>query len=356
MHYTREVPTPTAYPGYAAGVDDVDDFSSAPQDVARMGQLLRDGGLVAFPTETVYGLGANALDATAVARIFAAKERPSFNPLIVHIADRAHIAHVATEFSPLAKQLADAFWPGPLSLVLPRAEAIPDIVTGGLETVGIRMPAHPLALALIRAAGVPLAAPSANRFTQVSPTTAEHVRAALGERVDAILDGGPTKVGIESTIVAVAGDRATLLRTGGISRNAIEQITGSLADAAPEAEGDTRRSPGRIERHYAPNTPLFALKRTGAGHQLEWPPAFAGSDASAVVVSTGPLVGDLPACATGIEMPDDAASYARLLYAALHRADACDAAFVLWEIPPTGSEWEAVHDRLRRAGLPTSKP
>src|SRR5271157_3306039 len=207
---------------------------AAPGEINRAAQLLRAGRLVAFPTETVYGLGANALDAEAVARIYAVKRRPSASPLIVHVESIAMAQSLVTNWPEIAYRLARRFWPGPLTLVLEKQldkqlnnqPVIPDIVTAGLPTVGLRMPAHPIALALIRAAGVPLAAPSANRFTELSPTTADHVRRSLGSEVDLILDGGPCQVGIESTVVSLAETKPILLRPGGIPRIVLEAIIG----------------------------------------------------------------------------------------------------------------------------------
>ncbi|MBI4873456.1 MAG: threonylcarbamoyl-AMP synthase, partial [Acidobacteria bacterium] len=196
--------------------------------IQRAAELIRAGRLVAFPTETVYGLGANALDAAAVEKIFAAKGRPSTSPLIVHVDSEEMARTLARQWPDAAHVLVRRFWPGPLTLVVPKRECVPDVVTAGLATVGLRAPSHPLALALIRAAGVPIAAPSANRFTGLSPTTAEHVRRGLGEAADLILDGGPTVVGIESTVLSLAGQRPLLLRPGMVSREAIEALIGPL--------------------------------------------------------------------------------------------------------------------------------
>ncbi|HEX4932965.1 MAG TPA: L-threonylcarbamoyladenylate synthase, partial [Gemmatimonadaceae bacterium] len=213
--------------------------------IAEGGERLRAGGLVAFPTETVYGLGANALSEAAVRRIYAAKGRPSYNPLIVHIADARALDTVARDIPPVARTLADAFWPGPLTLVLPKRPSIPDAVSAGLDTVGVRVPAHPVARALIARAGVPIAAPSANAFTRVSPTTAAHVVAQLGGEVDLVIDGGRTDVGIESTVVDVSGERPVLLRLGGVSREALERVVGAVDVVGRSAQGDAPRpSPG----------------------------------------------------------------------------------------------------------------
>jgi L-threonylcarbamoyladenylate synthase len=219
---------------------------------------LRNGGVVAFPTETVYGLGAVAFDPRSVARIFEIKARPSFDPLIVHVADRVMLWAVAARVSDAAERLIERFWPGPLTLILPKRPAVPGLVTAGLETVAVRMPAHPVALALLDAAGAPLAAPSANPFGRISPTRAEHVARLLGDRVDFILDGGATTHGLESTIVALE-PRPTLLRPGAIAREEIEAIVGALEFS----NESTQRSPGQFARHYAPATPLRLIDPHG---------------------------------------------------------------------------------------------
>lgn len=214
---------------------------------------MRSGAVVAFPTETVYGLGASAFDATAVARIFEIKGRPTFDPLIVHVLDDAMLHDVAASVPEKARTLMDALWPGPLTLVLPKAERVPDLVTSGLQTVAVRMPAHPVARALLAAAGVPLAAPSANPFGYLSPTRAEHVQAMLGERVDMIVDGGPAEYGIESTIVLLA-PLPVLLRAGAIPVEAIEALIGPIARQISDAMQPL--APGRLPHHYAPRTPI----------------------------------------------------------------------------------------------------
>jgi L-threonylcarbamoyladenylate synthase len=239
-------------------------------NVHRAAEVLRTGGLVAFPTETVYGLGALAFDAEAVARIFEIKRRPRFDPLIVHVLDRAMLERVVAAFPEMAARLAERFWPGPLTLVLPKAPALPVLTTAGLTTVAVRMPSHPVARALLTAVGAPLAAPSANPFGGLSPTRAEHVVAGLGDRVDLILDGGPSEHGLESTIVAVNGE-PVLLRPGAIAAEASEEATGPLA----RERGTSRiRAPGHLPRHYAPSTflrvvdpdtvPLEERRRAGA--------------------------------------------------------------------------------------------
>jgi L-threonylcarbamoyladenylate synthase len=297
----------------------------ASADLRRAAELIRDGGLVAFPTETVYGLGANAFDAAAVARIFTVKGRPRQSPLIVHV-DSIEMARTLVREWPLAADLlACRYWPGPLTLVLPKQPSIPDIVTAGLATVGIRVPSHPLALALIRSAGVPIAAPSANPFTELSPTTAEHVRQSLGDAVDLVLDGGPAIVGIESTVLSLAGPEAVLLRPGVIPLPEIESLIGPVR-IAEGAGAVAHSSPGMHPQHYRPRTPLVLLavgdpSPAGRGEWLR----------------------------LGREMPSEPAAYAAILYAALHRLDAEGLDWIAVERPPDAPAWAGVLDRLTRA-------
>lgn len=233
------------------------------------------GRLVAFPTETVYGLGANALEKQAVARIFEAKGRPAYDPLIVHIASVDDLSHVARDVPAVAYELARAFWPGPLTLVLPKQSAIPDNVTAGLKTVAVRVPAHPVALALLRACGVPIAAPSANRFGQVSPTTAQHVLDELRNYIDLILDGGPTTIGVESTVLDVTRSPLTILRPGGVPRETLESILGPVAlhninHLQPGASlEDSQPAPGLLTKHYAPRAKLLFCLATDLAEALE---------------------------------------------------------------------------------------
>lgn len=232
------------------------------RDVIRQAaEVIRRGGLVAFPTETVYGLGADAFNPEAVARVFAVKGRPARDPLIVHIADIADLDRVACDLPPQVYTLSESFWPGPLTLVVPRAETVPASVTAGLDTVAVRMPAHPVALALIRAAGTPIAAPSANLFGHTSPTTAQHVLDDLGEQVDLILDGGATFIGLESTVLDLSGEQPTILRPGGISREALSLVLGEVAvDTGIRSPAEDRaaiRSPGLLKKHYSPRATLI---------------------------------------------------------------------------------------------------
>ena len=283
--------------------------------------LIRAGKLVAFPTETVYGLGANALDAAAIARIFEAKGRPRTSPLIVHVDSVEMARDLASEWLASAEILARRYWPGPLTLVVPKRPSIPYVATAGLPTVGLRMPAHPLALALIRAAGVPIAAPSANRFTELSPTHAGHVPEGLA---DYVLDGGPARVGIESTVLSLAGS-PTLLRPGIIPITEMEALIGPIAAAADPGEG-SHASPGMSSRHYRPATPLYLV------NPGEQPPELCEAWLR-----------------MGHEMPADPAAYAALLYETLHRLDARHLRAIAVECPPDTPEWAGVLDRLRRA-------
>jgi L-threonylcarbamoyladenylate synthase len=316
--------------------------------MAEAAEALRRGRLVAFPTETVYGLGANALDATAVQGIFTAKGRPEYNPLIVHVSDSEEARRYVTAWPERAERLAAAFWPGPLTLVLPKQPQIPGIVTAGLDSVAIRVPAHPVALALLRAAGLPIAAPSANLFTELSPTTAAHVLKGLGARVDLILDGGPTAVGIESTVLDLSSDRPRVLRPGLLSTEELAAVLQEeVAIAQPTRAGAAPRpSPGMMDRHYAPRA---ELRLFGPENRPEIV-AEAGQ-----ALAAGELVGALllspleisPAHA--IAMPHDAAGYARLLYASLHALDDLGCDLILVERPPETAAWQGVRDRLERA-------
>lgn len=300
------------------------------QDLDRAAGILRRGGLVAFPTETVYGLGANALDRDAVLRIYAAKQRPSTSPLIVHVAALDIVKDVAADWPAPAQQLAELFWPGPLTLIVRKTEKVPYEVTAGLETVGIRMPAHPVARDLIARAGVPIAAPSANLFTQVSPTTAEHVRSSLGNRVEMILDGGPCQVGIESTVLSLAGPKPLLLRPGIIGLAELRAALGEVDTPEWEA-GDSEAphsSPGLHHKHYSPRTPLFLLAE--------------GED---VPAGSGRV----------LDMPSSLDAYAATLYSALRAADAEGWDWIALRRPPETEEWTAIWDRLRRASVESTK-
>lgn len=363
--------------------------SPTPETIAEAAARLRAGGLVAFPTETVYGLGANALDADAVARIYAAKGRPAWNPVIAHVADRDAAQALAGAWPAAADCLARACWPGPLTLVVSRGPQVPDIVTGGGDAVGLRVPDHPVALALLRAAGVPIAAPSANRFTAISPTTAAHVVQSLGDRVELVLDGGACPVGIESTVVDCTGSdesrHVRILRPGmldaptlarhlaplGVTvvtpppraiahdRSAAPVASGAAAlEPHPEGGDAVPRSPGMADRHYAPRADVWLVEAARVTEALDalrdersesdGPPAPGRPPVRA-------LWRTLTAEAPGLDvvrMPREVGAYARALYAALHAADADGVARLLVELPPAEDPaWSGIRDRLTRAAV-----
>lgn len=315
-------------------------MQQAIQDAAA---ILRNGGLVALPTETVYGLGADASNPAAVARIFAAKGRPADHPVIVHLADVSQLEHWARDIPPAAYQLAQAFWPGPLTLILKRHARVSDAVTGGQDTIGLRVPGHPIALALLQAFGGGIAAPSANRFGRISPTTAAHVREELGTAVDCILDGGPCQVGIESTIVDLSAGDARVLRPGGISAAALEAVLGHAL--APVA-GSTPRVPGALEVHYAPRTPLKLISAQDLNATLAT--HLQRGERVAVLARSG--VSPDQRCRWEL-MPAAATDYAQFLYAKLRALDDLTADVILVEAPPAEAAWQAVLDRLQRAAL-----
>ena len=318
----------------------IDPQSPDPDTIARAAAILRRGGLVAFPTETVYGLGANALDADAVGRIFTAKGRPSNNPLIVHVADAAEVSQLTSSRPDTFAQLTAAFWPGPLTLVLPKSEVVPDVVTAGGATVAVRMPAHPVALALLRATQLPLAAPSANLSSELSPTSADHVLRGLAGRIDLILDAGPTTAGIESTVLDLTAQPPRVLRPGPITTAQLEAVIGPVTQVALSNPPETPLpSPGLLPRHYAPRTPLElgTIERVRdlarQGTRVGWVTHSRTEEANATVR----------------EMPSDAAEYAEKLYAVLHELDTLGLDRIVVEPPPEGDEWLAIRDRLCRA-------
>ncbi len=311
-------------------------MESAAELIARGAALLRNGGVVAFPTETVYGLGANALDPVALARVYEIKGRPRTSPLIVHVSSIAMARAMTAVWPEQAETLAREFWPGPLTLVLPKSAVVPMDLTAGLETVGIRMPAHPVALSLIEQAGVPVAAPSANRFMALSPTSADQVRQGLGAAVDLILEGGVPEVGIESTVLSLVEGTPLLLRPGMISRADIEECIGLVRVAEGSGEG-AHPSPGMHERHYAPRTPLYLV---GTGGELP------RTGRGVFLYST-----DSGEAENGVAMPGDAQSYARLLYGTLHRLDGEGWDWIGVERPSGEAEWAGILDRLQRASI-----
>ncbi|MBM4226449.1 MAG: threonylcarbamoyl-AMP synthase [Gammaproteobacteria bacterium] len=312
------------------------------------------GELVAFPTETVYGLGADAGNPAAVARIFARKGRPLDHPVIVHVASASALSHWALEIPPAAELLARAFWPGPLTLILRRANGVSDAVTGGQDTVGVRCPSHPLAQALLRAceqAGIHgLAAPSANRFGHVSPTTADHVRAEFGAELF-ILDGGPAEVGIESTIVDVTGAAPRILRPGMITEAQLTAVLGRSLECS--AETSRPRVSGSLAAHYAPRTPLELVPAPELPGRLS---ELCGRSTRVVLLSCELPPAVAPSEVIWLPMPSLPEDYARVLYARLREADAAERDLVLVEAPPGDSAWEALRDRLGRAAVGSGSP
>ena len=324
----------------------VDGLNPDPEAIRRAASVLRGGGLIAFPTETVYGLGANALDAGAVARIFVAKGRPATNPVIVHVADRDSLLNVTAAWPETANLLAARFWPGPLTIVVPKSLEIPDIVTAGGPTVAIRWPAHPVAQALIREAGVPIAAPSANRSTALSPTRAEHVLNGLDGRIDMILDGGPCSGGLESTVVDVTGPTVRLLRHGLVSVSMLEDVVGHVEVAKTASEG-VARSPGQMAKHYSPRTELRLVEREALMDEL-LQATHAGRKVGSVMFHG---MGFAPASAstTFISLPAEPDRAASRLYDTLFRLDRAGLDLIFVEQPPNESAWAAIRDRLTRA-------
>ncbi len=314
----------------------------ASAQIAAAVAALRRGELVAFPTETVYGLGADASNEAAVRRIFAAKGRPADHPVIVHLPDAALLDAWARDVSAIARRLAARFWPGPLTLILPRANHVLDVVTGGQDTVGLRVPDHPVAQALLQAFGGGIAAPSANRFGRISPTRAEHVRAELGDAVAVILDGGPSRVGLESTIVDLSGDQPVLLRPGQITAAEIAAVAG----VPVLTQQRTRtRAPGTLASHYAPVTPVELVDPATLESSVA---ALSQAGARIAVLARRPMPRSLRALAW-IELPPDADGYARGLYASLRELDAAGADRIIVERVPDDEAWTAVRDRLTRA-------
>ena len=290
-------------------------------------RVIRDGGVVIIPTETVYGLAGNALNASAVDQIFSIKGRPDENPLIVHIAEIDQVHEVASEFPELARRLAEKYWPGPLTLVLPKKPEIPMRTSGGLNTIAVRMPRHPVALEVIRQARCPIAAPSANAFMGLSPTDARHIDPEILVDVEVILDGGPCEIGLESTVVDMTGDVPRILRPGAISRAEIQAMAGMPLGHAPP--NSVKASPGMYRRHYAPKTPVVLVSELTA-------------------TDAGLTFGD-PANPNQTRMPKDPIAYGATIYAALKQLDSLNLNRICVQKPPDEPAWEAVLDRLRKA-------
>lgn len=311
-------------------------------DIADAARRLRAGELVALPTETVYGLGADAMNPAAVRRIFEAKGRPADHPLIVHLPDAEQMTLWASDIPREAIALARAFWPGPLTLILKREDDVPLEVTGGQDTVGLRVPRHPVALKLLRAFGGGVAAPSANRFGRISPTTAQHVRDEFGDSVT-VLDGGPCEVGIESTILDMSGDTPRILRPGAITAERIAAVIGRVP--ADKADARSPRVSGALAAHYAPRT---SMRKVAPARLRDFLNAFRHSGRHcAVIAHSQPPLSDCPH--RWIMLAADPAGYARGLYAAMREADAAGGAMIVIEAVPESADWSAVNDRLGRA-------
>ena len=313
------------------------------QEIEKAAQILRDGGLVAFPTETVYGLGGDASNPAAIKKIFAAKGRPADHPVIVHIADTSDLKHWAAEVPRAAWVLAEKFWPGPLTMVFKRAAKVSDLITGGQDTVGLRVPSHPVAQRLLKAFGGGIAAPSANRFGRLSPTTAQHVRDEIGTAVDLVLDGGASGVGIESTIVDLTRETPAILRPGHITA---QQIADVLLTPLGESVAGRPRVSGSLDSHYAPTLPLKIVNPDEIENYVRARP---GTPIAVLSRRGRPRDSKATLWQVAPETPDD---YARLLYGTLRRLDVSGCRLIVVEALPALPEWVAIRDRLGRAATP----
>ncbi|MDZ7362242.1 MAG: L-threonylcarbamoyladenylate synthase [candidate division KSB1 bacterium] len=314
---------------------------ASPASLQLAAEIIRNGNLVAFPTETVYGLGADALNATACAKIFAAKNRPYFDPLIVHLADLSWLEKLSAQFDERGRRLAEKFWPGPLTLVVPKTDLVPEIVTAGLPSVALRMPNHPLALELLRAAQTPIAAPSANPFGYLSPTTAEHVAEQLGNKIDLILDGGPCPIGVESTILDLTQEKPRLLRPGGLPLEMLEPLVGKID--IYQSDNQRPLAPGLLPSHYAPRTPVMFLNA-----DFKFP-----ADQKAGLLAFQTPIENLPFAKIEILSPaGDLAEAAANLFSCLHRLDRAGLQIIFVEPVPETGLGRAIMDRLRKAAGP----
>jgi L-threonylcarbamoyladenylate synthase len=317
--------------------------------VKHAAELLRAGEVVALPTETVYGLAANALDEKAVAKIFQIKGRPANNPIIVHVVGSGMAERCVANWPELAGKLSKAFWPGPLTLVLPRAEIVPEIVTAGGATVGIRWPSHPFIQAVIRECGFPLAAPSANLSSHVSPTNAEHVRAQLGGRIPLIVDGGQSQVGIESTVLDLTVSPPRILRPGMIHAESLAAVAGGVRSAECGVRSEQQlRSPGLLKKHYSPKAKLVVLNWRDEADLLFQLSTFNLQPSTSFIIAHTKIPSGGNFARVGV-IPRDAEAFARAIYAELHRCDEAGAGLIVVEAPPELPEWAGIADRLRRA-------
>lgn len=324
------------------------------EEISKAVEILRNGGVVAFPTETVYGLGADATNLQAVRKVFAIKGRPATNPVIVHVADATVAQRFASKWPDSATKLVQKFWPGPLTIVVPKAETIVTAATAGRKTVGLRAPDHPLTQELLRAFDGPIIGPSANRSSRVSPTTAQHVRDELGSKVDLVLDGGPCKVGIESTVVDLSVTPPMILRPGMISKWQIEQVIGPVnVFSGSLSAGLSAPGPGMQSAHYAPMTPTYRFERQHAQRIADW--CMKNPSKATIILRLGktgssdPIPAALSMNQRQVLMPATAPDYARQMYAALRHADRQNPAVIWLEMPADESQWLAVRDRLLRA-------
>jgi L-threonylcarbamoyladenylate synthase len=325
-------------------VENAAQFRAAVQEAV---ELLRAGELVGLPTETVYGLAANAFDARAVGKIYGVKGRPAHNPIIVHVSSLAMGRECTAEWTQEAEQVARHFWPGPLTIVLRKAARIPDIVTAGGGTVGVRLPLHPLMRRVIELCGFPVAAPSANRANCLSPTTAEHVMEGLGGLIPLVVDAGPTSVGIESTVVDLSRGEARVLRPGMISARQIEQVLGRKVETGGNAAQELR-SPGLLKKHYSPRARLTVASWKNEAELCDAVRATGANPEGVHVIAYERIPEANPFGRVAI-IPHDADAYARAIYAELHRSDELGANWIVVERPPAGAEWEGIRDRLKRA-------
>lgn len=325
-------------------VEDAAQFQRAVDEAV---ELLRAGELVALPTETVYGLAANALNPRAVEKIYDVKGRPAHNPIIVHVASLAMARECVSEWPDHAEKLARHFWPGPLTIVLPRAQAIPDVVTAGGKSVGVRFPLHPLMRRVIERCGFPLAAPSANLANQLSPTTSQHVVEGLGGLIPLVVDAGPTSVGIESTVVDLTNGVARVLRPGMISAKQIGQVLRNDVSVSGPDLGELR-SPGLLKKHYSPRARLRVASWKSDSELAQIVNANGEKPEATHVIAYDRIPESNPFGRVAI-IPHDEDAYARAIYSELHRSDELGASLIVVERPPLGAEWEGIHDRLRRA-------